>query len=93
MIADQIVIKERHYEEAETFLHAISYEGELYETLGKEFIFRGQATDEFTLLSSALRDLLSLQNIDLTKETDKKKQLATFAFAETETVQISNSGT
>lgn len=49
-------LKEYTYNDFESFVSAISYGGELYEIFNSGFIFRGESTDEYTLIPSALRD-------------------------------------
>lgn len=49
-------LKEYTYNDFESFVSAISYGGELYEIFNSGFIFRGESTDEYTLIPSALRN-------------------------------------
>ena len=50
------IVEELQYNRMEVFLRAISYGGELYEMLEDgHFIFRGQPSDKYELLPSALR--------------------------------------
>lgn len=51
-------IKDVKYDNADEFLTALSYGGELYKVFNKNFIFRGQANDNYKLLPSALRGCL-----------------------------------
>ena len=48
-------IKDIKYDNADEFLTSLSYGGELYKVFDKNFIFRGQANDNYKLLPSALR--------------------------------------
>lgn len=49
-------LKEYTYKDFESFVSAISYGGELYKIFNSGFIFRGESTDKYTLIPSALRD-------------------------------------
>lgn len=49
-------IKDFHFSSATDFLKSISYGGELYNLLGKNFIYRGHYSDEYLLLPYALRE-------------------------------------
>ena len=48
-------IKDIHFKSGDEFLKAISYGGEFYTILGKNFIFRGHSSDKYLLLPTALR--------------------------------------
>lgn len=48
-------IKDIHFETADEFLKSISYGGDLYNSLGNNWIFRGHSSDKYMLLPSALR--------------------------------------
>lgn len=48
-------IKDFHFSSATDFLKSISYGGELYNLLSKNFIYRGHYSDEYLLLPYALR--------------------------------------
>ena len=48
-------IKNIHFKTAEQFLKSISYGGGLYNSFGNSFVFRGQSSDKYLLLPSALR--------------------------------------
>ncbi|WP_289617762.1 FRG domain-containing protein [Alistipes finegoldii] len=52
---DESLLKELHFNNAETFIHAIVYGGELYELMNSSYIFRGVSSDKYPLLPSALR--------------------------------------
>lgn len=58
-VQDSPYIKTIHYESADSFIEAISYQGELYNLFNKRFIFRGHSTDKYELLPSALRGYLA----------------------------------
>lgn len=52
---NRIFVKDIHFKNAEEFLQSISYSGFLYKRFGNSFIFRGQSSDKYALLPSALR--------------------------------------
>lgn len=49
-------IKECLYEDLESFIKSISYGGDLYEIFNSNFIFRGESSEKYRLIPSALRD-------------------------------------
>lgn len=49
-------IKEYLYEDFESFMKSISYGGDLYDTFCSGFIFRGESSDKYKLIPSALRE-------------------------------------
>lgn len=49
-------IKEICFDDANTLLTALSYGGELYDVLNRDFIFRGHFCENYSLIPSALRD-------------------------------------
>lgn len=55
-------IKTLHYDNADDFINAISYKGELYELINDHYIFRGHSTEEYGLLPTALRKYLVFEN-------------------------------
>jgi len=55
-------IIDRRYNQSKTFLADISYGGELYNLFGRKFIFRGHAKEEYSLVPSALRGNLYIEN-------------------------------
>ncbi len=63
-------IKDIAFANAEDFLKAISYGGELYYLQQRHFIFRGHESDKYKLLPTALRDYLLLNEIN-SDEVDK----------------------
>lgn len=80
---DRRYINDITFDNAEDFLKAISYGGELYFLRNENFIFRGHETDKYKLIPLSLRDYLFLDGIK-PEDIDKK----TFAFARTECAQI-----
>jgi len=48
-------IKEVSFDDADAFLKAINYGGELYEALSGRFVFRGHYSSKYSLLPYALR--------------------------------------
>lgn len=50
------VIKEIQFENSDSFLKSISYGGEIYKIIYPDFIFRGESSDKFKLIPSALRE-------------------------------------
>lgn len=87
-IQDSPYIKHIHYADAEGFIRAISYNGELYELFNEHHIFRGHSTDQYKLLPSALRDYLALEGESLKlADSEEKKRLYDF-YAKTELGQI-----
>lgn len=71
------------FSNAEDFLKAISYGGELYFLQQRYFIFRGHESDKYKLIPTALRDYLFLESIN-PKNIDER----TFAAGITECFQI-----
>lgn len=72
-------IKRIHFESADEFLKSISYGGNLYNTLNKNFIFRGHSSDKYALLPTALRICMA----DYAWEhTHKNENLTLFASSE-----------
>lgn len=49
------VIKEIIFSDFDSFLKSISYGGEIYKIIYPNFIFRGESSDKFKLIPSALR--------------------------------------
>ena len=49
------VIKEIQFKNFDSFLKSISYGGEIYKIIYPDFIFRGESSDKFKLIPSALR--------------------------------------
>ena len=81
-------IRDIHYESANDFIRAISYDGELYELFNEHYIFRGHSTDQCELLPSALRGYLALEGESLKfADTEEEKNVVYF-FATTEIAQI-----
>ena len=60
-VQDSPYIKTIHYDSADGFIEAISYQGELYNLFDKRFIFRGHSTDKYELLPSVLRGYLAIE--------------------------------
>lgn len=80
---DKKYIKDMAFSNAEDFLKAISYGGELYFLQQRYFIFRGHESDKYKLIPTALRDYLFLESIN-PKNIDER----TFAAGITECFQI-----
>ena len=80
---DRKYIKDITYENAEDFLKAVSYGGELYFLQQPYYIFRGHETDKYKLLPTALRNYLFLDEFSSNDIDDK-----TFALGLTEWAQI-----
>lgn len=68
---DRKYIKDISFDNAEDFLKAISYGGELYYLQQRYFIFRGHESDKFKLIPTALRDYLFLNEIN-PEDVDEK---------------------
>lgn len=80
---DRKYIKDITYENAEDFLKAVSYGGELNFLQQPYYIFRGHETDKYKLLPTALRNYLFLDEFSSNDIDDK-----TFALGLTEWAQI-----
>lgn len=52
---DSNYIKEVRYDDAKSLLKAINYDGEMYDALSRDFIYRGHYSEKFLLLPYALR--------------------------------------
>lgn len=52
---DRKYIEDIHFKTADEFLKSISYGGHYYKIFGRKFIFRGQSSDKYLLLPTALR--------------------------------------
>ena len=50
------IIKEIQFDNFDSFVKAISYGGEIYNTIYPNFIFRGESSGKFKLIPSALRE-------------------------------------
>lgn len=50
------IIKEYTFKDFDSFIKSISYGGELYNTFHAGYIFRGESSDKFELIPSALRE-------------------------------------
>lgn len=73
-------IEDLSYDNAEVFLHDISYGGKLYKIFDTNYIFRGHSTDKYKLLSSVQRINPYFERYGYKKETSKEL----IAFANTE---------
>ena len=62
-VQDSPYIKAIHFENADDFIAAISYKGELYNLFDEHFIFRGHSTDKYELIPSSLRGYMAFDNI------------------------------
>ena len=87
-VQDSPYIKTIHYENADDFIKAISYKGELYNLFDEHYIFRGHSTDKYELLPTALRGnfvIDSITNIETASEDELNKVVF---LASTELVQV-----
>lgn len=82
--ADRTYIKDISYSNADEFLHAISYGGDLYSLFNERFIFRGHSSDSYELQPSVLRENLFYDKFGTKKEYTEKEIL----FANTEFSQV-----
>lgn len=55
---DRNYIEDIHFDTAEEFLKSISYGGHYYKIFGSKYIFRGQSSDKYLLLPTALRQFM-----------------------------------
>lgn len=51
------VIEELSFDNFDSFVKAISYGGEIYKIVYPNFIFRGESSNKFRLIPSALREI------------------------------------
>lgn len=87
-VQDSPYIKAIHFENADDFIAAISYKGELYNLFDKHYIFRGHSTDKYELIPTALRGNLAIDSItDIESASEEKLKQVAF-LASTELVQI-----
>ena len=87
-VQDSPYIKSIHFENADDFIKAISYKGELYNLFDERYIFRGHSTDQYVLIPTALRDNLTIDSIT-NIESASEDEINQVAFlASTELVQI-----
>lgn len=87
-VQDSPYIKAIHYENADDFIKAISYKGELYNLFDEHYIFRGHSTDKYELIPTALRGNLAIDSItDIESASEEKLKQVAF-LASTELVQI-----
>ena len=77
---DRTYIEDLSYDNAEDFLHDISYGGKLYNIFDSNFIFRGHSTDKYKLLSSVQRINPYFERYGYKKEPSK----VFFVYANTE---------
>lgn len=75
-------IIDKHYNTADDFLHAISYEGELHKAFERNFVFRGHSSDKYELLPVVLRDILYFKKHGFKDISDKQKAFAATEFAQ-----------
>ena len=77
-------IKTFHYDNADDFIKAISYKGELYNLFDEHYIFRGHSTDKYELIPSALRGNLIIDNIKRIESVsdDEREKIAFLATTE-----------
>lgn len=81
---DRKYISDIKYKTADDFLHAISYDGELYKLFEHNFIFRGHSSDKYKLQPYALREKLYYKKNNPDKEMTEKA----FLYAESEFSQV-----
>lgn len=62
-VQDSPYIKAIHFENADDFIAAISYKGELYNLFDKHYIFRGHSTDKYELIPTSLRGYMAFDNL------------------------------
>ena len=88
-IQDSPYIKTLHYDHAEEFIKAISYNGELYNLFDEHFIFRGHSTDRYELIPSALRGNLVRESVNYSElvPEDQIKQLYLLSITEFAQIQ------
>lgn len=87
-VQDSPYIKAIHFENADDFIAAISYKGELYNLFDEHYIFRGHSTDKYELIPTALRGNLAIDSItDIESASEEKLKQVAF-LASTELVQI-----
>ncbi len=87
-IQDSPYIKTIHYENADDFLKAISYKGELYNLFDKQYIYRGHSTDEYELIPTALRGNLVQDTVNSNKLNSADERYLFDSLAQTEFAQI-----
>ena len=81
-------IKTIHYENADDFIKAISYKGELYDLFDEHFIFRGHSTEKYKLVPTALRGNLVLENIKNFESFSDVEQKELILLSLTELAQV-----
>ena len=87
-VQDSPQIEAIHFENADDFIAAISYKGELYNLFDEHYIFRGHSTDKYELIPTALRGNLAIDSItDIESASEEKLKQVAF-LASTELVQI-----
>ncbi len=87
-VQDSPYIKAIHYENADDFIKAISYKGELYNLFDRHYIFRGHSTDEYELIPTALRGNLVLDTTNSNQLNSADDIYVFESFAQTEFAQI-----
>lgn len=87
-VQDSPYIKSIHFDNAEDFIKAISFKGELYKLFHEQFIFRGHSTDKYELLPSALREFLAFDNVGSTDFASEEEKDIYIYLATTEQGQI-----
>ena len=87
-VQDSPYIKTIHYDNADDFIKAISYKGELYDLFDEHFIFRGHSTDGYKLIPSALRGNLVLENIKNFESYSDVEQKELILLSSTELAQV-----
>lgn len=87
-VQDSPYIKAIHFENADDFIAAISYKGELYNLFDEHYIFRGHSTDKYELIPTALRGNLAIDSITNIESASEEKLKQVAFLASIELVQI-----
>lgn len=87
-VQDSPYIKAIHYENADDFIKAISYKGELYNLFDEHFLFRGHSTDEYELIPTALRGNMVLDTVNSNELNSSDEKYLFKLLAQTEFAQI-----
>lgn len=87
-IKESPYIKELHFKNAEEFIQAISFGGQLYTLFDEHYIFRGHSTDVYELKPSALRGYLAFNNRTLKQFDTEEEKLIICYLATSELAQV-----
>lgn len=85
---DSPYILQIHYEDAKSFLKAISYGGDLYGLFNEHFVFRGHSSDKYLLLPSALRGNMPFESEKINPKEPKEITDKKYALGEKEQMQV-----